>query len=368
VFGDGTLKSGVSADGSGVTVTYLTACASQTATSTSSSLGSKPTSSSTLSSPSSASSPAQSSVVAHPVQTLNTATTHKVFAPLSVAVLMIAVMGARLSTSTATSTVQGGKVLLRAAALGAVAAYAIGIVGLTTSFTSISSHTTLAKRASSTRPVLSTSHGKAGFVLAVLLYGLIPLLGLLVLCRGLSRPRDHSQDEEPEEGREDDQRPRVDSVSTTEKLNGRPASRLTSSTVGFSSRPDSPRRMPSNGTSTQQWPSVASRDRRVSSSDGGETSHGRSFEVVNRPRNGRRVSEIAHNSDQLYPPVMPRSLSDVSWLQRRRSVNAVVCLFHAVVLLKFADGAYTFSRVSLTMRWHSLTDLQILQLPRLLST
>ncbi|EIN10748.1 hypothetical protein PUNSTDRAFT_142689 [Punctularia strigosozonata HHB-11173 SS5] len=334
LFGDGTLQSGVNADGSGVTVSYMTVCASHTAT-PSPSVGSSSTSTSTTTtSTTTSSSPAHTTSAARPVQAFNTSVTHKIFAPLSVAVLMLALVGVRLSSSTTSPTVGGGKSVFRASIMVAAAAYAIGIAGLATSFSSITSKATLSKRSSSTGLMLKTAHGKAGLALAICLYGVVPLLGLVILCRDLSRPKDQMRDEEPPENDGEEQRHRrADSVSTTEKLNGRPGSRLTTSTAGLPSRSGSPPRMSSSGTANQPWTSLASRDRRVSSSEG-ESANTRSFEVVNRPRNNnRRTSEIAHNAEQLYPPVMPRSLSELSWLQRRRSVNAVGELDYALAQL-----------------------------------
>ena len=63
-----------------------------------------------------------------------------------------------------------------------VAAYAIGIAGLVTAFTSISSTTTLTKRSSSPSVHLQTSHAIAGLALFAALYFLVPLLQLLVVC------------------------------------------------------------------------------------------------------------------------------------------------------------------------------------------
>ncbi|KAG2340173.1 hypothetical protein BDR05DRAFT_556239 [Suillus weaverae] len=56
----------------------------------------------------------------------------------------------------------------------------------------------------------------------------------------------------------------------------------------------------------------------------------RAFEVVNHPARIRRSSanELAYPNTDIYQrvPVAPKSLGDVDWLDRRRSLNAAVSI------------------------------------------
>ena len=199
-----------------------------------------------------------------------------------------------------------------------MAAYALGIVGLATAFTSINTTSTLAKRSSSSIH-LQTAHAKAGVALFAALYLLVPLLQLLSICLRRSK----SQVPDPHDGK-------MRSESTMEKLsmtgNGRamsPSGR--SERTSQDGHPEGKKRVRSwAGIGT--WAGVSTRRSNETATDDQAPSH-RSFEVVNRPARQRRASgnSLAAFSDPR-PTHTPRNLSDMSWLDPRRSASGMVSL------------------------------------------
>ncbi|THH19762.1 hypothetical protein EW146_g1458 [Bondarzewia mesenterica] len=346
-FGNGNLQSGASANGAGVTVSYMSSCVSAishpTASTTRSISSSSPTnthSSSPSSSSTSPSSPALS------LAQYDTSLSHKLLAPLSVVLLLPAIILYRWSLPSVIPTQASDHsiFLIFSSALTAIAAYGVGIGGLASSFTSISSVNTsnLSKRAVSSDNILKTAHGKAGLALFICLYGLVPVLFLLLI--GWQRFF-HSPSEE------DEANPaleplRANSTDTAEKLNsyrppGTPGPQSDERSPPASPPPDaSPRRR-----RFHSWggpgllPNFRGREPRMSTESATESETSgphRAFEVVNRPQRSRHhsatgtltlSSDVSHNHRM---PVAPRSLGDLSWIERRRSVNAIGELDYAL--------------------------------------
>jgi hypothetical protein len=164
---------------------------------------------------------------------------------------------------------------------------------------------------------LKTGHGIAGLIFFVCLYGLAP--GLFVIFLGFKR-RDNLVGRVQSEKHEVD---RAASPGSPEKVDSNvefPSA--TPRSVGDTSPPASPR------PRTSSWGMSSNlHEGRLSSDSESFNSAGpmRTFEVVNRTRT-RRTS-----GNRLIPPgeytphqLESRNLGDIDWLQRRRSLNAVV--------------------------------------------
>ncbi|KAJ7507791.1 hypothetical protein B0H11DRAFT_1793448 [Mycena galericulata] len=299
-FGNGILQTGIDANGAGVENTFVTSCASAIAPS------SHPTSSSsspTSSSSSSSSNPGSKSGSgsAPPPSSLNTSLLHKLFAPLSIALLLPSFLLFRFTSLSFNSQ----RVLPQAwyyvsVVLGLVG-YALGIGGIITSFTTISS--TLA---ASRPPPLSTTHGRAGLALFISFYGLVPILAVLLGSTKHATVAPRSADSD-----------------VTEK------GQLPSST-------HSPSPPPFHRLRTHSWgPSSWRKTHEDSLSiDSGSAETGdpftsapthRGFEVLNRPARTRRASgsrlgvPLTHISQN----TGSHSLGDLDWLNGRRSLTAV---------------------------------------------
>ncbi len=172
--------------------------------------------------------------------------------------------------------------------------------------------------------VLKTSHGQAGLALFVALYGMVPLLFLAYFVRWrlfASTPKEIV-------GKIRAERSRADSSDTAEKLNSFRGIADAGNQGGVRSRTPVP--SPGHTPSRRHvglW--FRSREEELASSaesaPESESPVPRTFEVVNRRMRHHSASgtlniyESAHRS-----PPPPRNLSDLSWLDRRRSVNAVV--------------------------------------------
>ncbi|KAJ4478048.1 hypothetical protein J3R30DRAFT_3888162 [Lentinula aciculospora] len=305
-FGDGTLQTGVNANGAGVDVQFITTCASATS----------PGSSSSSSSSSTATSGPVSSSGSNPgssVSTYDTSTVHKILAPLSIALLSSIVTSGRMFFPTFNTQVLTKSMI--AYSLSLLVCFGLGIAGLVSAFTSISlisPSSNLSKRSTST-----------SFHLHTALFGLLPLLWLS--SRRVNNP---SKVKSQSEGVASDKQ-HITSADTAEKL------KTTQSRSRTPSRPPSPRpRTHSWGPSILWRPST---DRRPSSDSDSNSSAGpqvaltqaaltpaeapRTFEVVNRPPRVRRTHMDG-------TPV--GSLQDVDWLQRRRSLNTVDALDYAL--------------------------------------
>lgn len=317
----GQLAGGVSADGQGVTVQFMTQCANPLS----------PQATQTPTDPGGASPTSSTTPTSTPTYAYDTSVVHKALSPISLALVFPAVIGSRLSMASVTSMQPPGHVVLGVSSiLVAVAAYALGVAGLATSFTSITSpfsSMSLGKRSSQLSLALKTGHGTAGLALFIVFYGVLPLLFAFATCyqRSSHRHTDHNREETTSNG--DDSRPRLNSTETGEKealYKGRAASPLR-----YSDTPvDKPR------ARTRSWAHLSHLGmpgRRSSESTHdtavAPTPAHHSFEVVNRPARTRRASgnSLAAFSDPRRPG-SPRNLGDTSWFDGRRSMSAVVCI------------------------------------------
>ncbi|KAL1701428.1 hypothetical protein EV121DRAFT_263075 [Schizophyllum commune] len=311
--GSGDLESGADASGAGVTVNYMDKCASAlTATSSGTSTSAGP---SATHGPSPTQSSAPSAGVApYPY---NTSANHKVLSAVSVVLLYPAALIFRLSSSSFTAFAQPARHVLGvySAMLLALAAYALGIAGLATSFTSLtstSSSATLSRRDSPVRTHLDTAHGRAGLVLFILLYAVLPVLLLVRL--GSRKFRNRSESPGSESGQ---QEPKGSALEMKGSPSTPPQPRARSPTQSLTSSTE-PR--PRTMSLPLSGPTAASTE---SSGEGGK----RSFEVLNR---GRGPSRPATSMSYSSPHVLSRSLGELDWLQRRRSLNTVGELDYAI--------------------------------------
>jgi hypothetical protein len=307
-FGNGQLQTGVNAAGQGVSVQYLTTCASQKGTQTSSASGHGPSQSS---------SPSTSTAF----HRFNTSLAHKALAPISVAMLFPTIILYRLSLpSTSSPSLQHHLGLRYASVLMLIVAYGAGLAGLAFSFTSISTSgsAVLPRGVTSSSAVLKTLHGQAGLALFIALYCVVPLVFLAFFLRSrlLTSPREIVRAE----------RSRADSSDTAEKLNSYKSTTDTNQQSGV--RTPAPTSSPGHSPSRRRlgfW--FRSKEGRISSESAieSESQVPRTFEVVSRPVRTRQPS--AGGSPNLHEPThrsTPRNLSDLSWLERRRSVNVMV--------------------------------------------
>ena len=321
-FGNGNLQTGVNANGAGVSVQYISTCATALASPQTSSPTGSGRGSPTASPPSSSSTLPFSDLS----NSFDTSIMHKSLAPISLALLFPTVILYRLSLpSTSSSPLQLSFALRRASVLMLIVAYGAGVAGLVSSFSSItaSSSGSLSRRATSSNKVLKTTHGQAGLALFIALYGLLPLLfaAYYLRRRMFASPKDIV-------GKIRAERSRADSSDTAEKLNSyrnpvdsgqgivRPPA--TASSAGH----------PSSRNRLGFW--FQSREGRTSSESASESESPvpRTFEVVNRPARTRHPSAGGAPSfyEHAHRTATPRNLSDLSWLERRRSVNAMVCM------------------------------------------
>lgn len=320
-YGNGQLQTGVNAAGFGVRVQYMSKCASMI----SSSLPPSPTNGISLPGPSNSHAPSSTS---HPY---DTSVVHKILAPVSLAVFQPVFLFFRLLSPSDNGS--GLHFHLVSSALLLLVAYALGIAGLVTSFTTISTF-----GPAFDRPLdLKTGHGIAGLVFFVCFYGLVP--GLFIVFLRFKRSgvlEGHVQNDIHEAER-------VTSSDSPEK----PDSVVGPSTphsVHNPSPPASPR------PRTNSWgPSSNLQDGWLSSDTESFGSAGplRTFEVVNRPRPRRTSgSWLVPPGENTLHQLTSRSLGDIDWLQRRRSLNAVVSrelLFVQSVI------TFLFFRENLTM-------------------
>jgi len=329
-FGDGNLKTGVEADGSGVLVQYLKDCASVIPNNGVSLPNSGNSNSSTTpgtgSGRGAGNGNGEQPTVIQSTPIYNTSFAHKLFAPLSVVILFPVVIFFRWTQiSTEERWVPHRRLaFVSTFAILGFAAYAIGIAGLILSFTTISSHS------SSVRQLhLKTAHGIAGLVFFLCLYALVPLLYLLSFCFGLLGRHDDTRSQKTDGDKST-------SVDTNEKLDpGTPLPRSYTPSMQNVSPPASPRsrtlswdasymlRPSHDGTGSAESPSPTER---------------KGFEVLGRPTKSRtrNISEPwSTNGNRGNPYTLPstRSLGEIDWLLRRRSLNAVVSHQNNVFLL-----------------------------------
>lgn len=304
-YGNGQAQSGSNASGTGVTNTYLTKCATQLSPDV------PPSTSTSTSIPSPTSTGNASLISSYSVGIM-----HKVLAPLSVALVFPAILAYRLFSPSLKSPAESSRspfsvpILLISGGF----IFGLGITGLAISFTSISYHPSLSKRGLSNH-YLQTTHGIVGVALAAAFYVVVPVVFFFSL---LSR---HFRDER--NPREQDE---------AEKLAVRSPDL---STVGLDASPDhlppsSHSRSQSSTGLLQFW--KRSIDRSVDADadefgtrDPPSPRPSRGFEVVNRPQTAQRTS--SHSMSGLLDHGNGRArLGDISWLNRRRMVNTLVCV------------------------------------------
>ncbi|KAF5393673.1 hypothetical protein D9757_000040 [Collybiopsis confluens] len=306
-FGDGVLKTGVDADGTGVQVQFLSTCASSISpTNPSPSSGGSPTASPK---PTGSSGSAAKNIASD-----DTSISHKVLAPLSLALLFSGLLLGRAFSP----FFNDGPFTQKTSAFSSLVLliwFGSGIAGLVLAFISISSATALGQQSPSGLH-LKTNHGRAALTLFVILYAVVPVIWLL--SRHAEHPRKQVIKGESSEIAPSDKQ-QTTSVDTAEKL------RSVQSRSRTPSRPSSPRqRTHSWGPSILWRPSI---DRRLSSDADSNTSSEhqsavasadppRSFEVLNRPPRMRRIHAVNTDRTQV------GSLRDIDWLQRRRSLTA----------------------------------------------
>ncbi|KAK2466201.1 hypothetical protein APHAL10511_001843 [Amanita phalloides] len=313
-YGNGQLGTGINADGSGVKVQFPSKCASRLT------IPRTPTTTTTTTSSSSrATSTGSSSFI--PSSTIyNISIIHKIFAPLSVALLLPSVVYFRLTLSTFTDYKLPEHRLhwFYMSATVSVVAYAFGVVGLAFSFTSISSATR------SFSAVLQTSHGQAGLAFFACLYGIVPVLFSLryLVARATSS----------EDGNSIGTDHQNNSISEKPASLPGPVGSMTQSTQ--TSAPPSPRgRSHSLGAVVRPKTAEGGLSSDTESFISSPTQRG--FEVVNRPP---RIRHPGGNWTQGYAEssrrhLNPGSLGDIDWLLRRRSLNAVDELDYAITQL-----------------------------------
>jgi len=242
----------------------------------------------------------------------DTSVLHKILSPISLAIFQPVFLFFRLALPSDNGS--GMPIRDVSSALLLLVAYALGIAGLATSFATISASDATSQHSSD----LKTGHGVAGLIFFVCLYGLV--LGLFIMFLYFKRSGtlvSHVQNEKHKANR-------AASSDSPEKLDsvvGPSSSALQS--VHHTSPPSSPRpRTNSCGPSSNLQEGRLSSD----SESFGSVGPMRAFEVVNRHSRIRRTS-----GSWLVPPgeitshqLTSGNLGDIDWLQRRRSLNAVV--------------------------------------------
>ncbi|KAG7096979.1 hypothetical protein E1B28_004375 [Marasmius oreades] len=305
-FGDGKLQSGYEAGGTGVVVQYLSKCAT---------LNSSPTSNGS-SSPTNTSSGGNGPGIgggsdSDPVsknRVFDTSVSHKVLSPVSIVLLFLAILLQRASQSHEFQYANRHMAFMYACGFILFIAYGLGMAGLATSFTTISNPAP----SPSSSLILKTTHSQAGLGFFVILYGLVPGLYLLQLrTRLIPRPKTN-ESEAKTSPRHSEDKSHVGTMSHNSSLLS-------------SARP----RSQSFGPSTVYRPS---HDRSDENDAVSMTSSGpqRTFEVMNRPKRRRPSGGGLAIMLQEAPRAASRSLSEIDWLQRRRSLNAVGELDYAI--------------------------------------
>ncbi|KAI6119358.1 hypothetical protein EDD16DRAFT_1692669 [Pisolithus croceorrhizus] len=212
---------------------------------------------------------------------------HKLFSPLSVALILPAILLTRLALPS-TRSAERKSLFIYLSSFIAVAAYGLGVVGLVVSFTSIKSNVSVIKRTTSTS-TLPTSHSIAGLTLFV---------GPLSACIPCILPKKGIK------STSDVATSRANSMDTAEKL----------ASVQQTQRPLS---LHSWGGSSFWLGGPGSMH---------STGPQRGFEVLNRPARTRRASSsgATHLNMESYQrvPITPRSFGDIDWFARRHSPSA----------------------------------------------
>ncbi|KAJ7276386.1 hypothetical protein B0H12DRAFT_1085082 [Mycena haematopus] len=269
-FGNGQLQTGVNANGAGVENTFITSCAFAIAPTPPTSSSSNSTSEPGGSQAGGGGSPNTNTGSA---PSLSTSLLHKLFAPLSVALLLPAFLLFRLTSFSFNSS--------NHPTLPRTWYYVSGFLA---------------------RPSpLSTTHGRAGLALFVCLYGLLLLLAVLHASTKRTKPELVDETEES--------RKRADS-DVTEKDQLPRSTQTPSPALWRKVREDSLSIVSGSGEMTDILNPPPTQ---------------RTFEVLNRPARTRRGSgsRLGVPLANISHPTGSHSLGDLDWLNRRRSLTAV---------------------------------------------
>ncbi|GJJ07332.1 hypothetical protein Clacol_001533 [Clathrus columnatus] len=307
-FGDGKVQSGIAATGAGVTINYLTQCAQSlsttpsTSTSTSSSSGQNPqtTGGKTMA----------------PSREFNTSVAHKILSPASLAIAYVPIVLIRLflpAVNTGSSSTAHRTSILYVGVIIGIIAYAAGVAGFIIALTTTTS-TTFREGS-----FLRTPHGRGGFILFLLFYAIVPSLFIVPwirarMNRGLlySSPQNSSNKLSQDSG-----------AVLGEKLGVNETQRAASPAQSAPETHSIETSPPTKRQRTTSGPGLFPRWSEQSSESVSPPVN-KGFEVVNRPR------RLSTNNR---PKEVVRSLNDLSWLERRRSVGVVADLDYALAHL-----------------------------------
>ena len=324
-FGNGQLETGISASGSGVLVQYQTKCAQQ--------LFPTSTSSTTSTTTSEMGSPIQTGILpSSNIAIFDVSIGHKILSSVSLVLALAATILFRLFSPAASKTSTSGHHpgLLYVAAPAGIAAYVVGVAGFAMSLTSTTRSTSKLQQrdGTSSDTFLKTVHGQAGLALFAGLYGIVPLLALsLWIARRFTHGSPDSQgDDDAHRKSSQDIRPLTGEKDPPSAR--RPASPAQSAPEAHSAESSASGR--DRRQRTQSVPGLFpgwTRDRNSSeNSESCPASSSKGFEVLNRPRRASGGMALYPTRDGTHRPRpdLVRSLGDISWLERRRSVGVVV--------------------------------------------
>ncbi|EJD53674.1 hypothetical protein AURDEDRAFT_110461 [Auricularia subglabra TFB-10046 SS5] len=258
----------------------------------------------------------------------DTSTIHKALSPVSVGLLLAAVATYRfISIPTRTQATEQRMGLVYLSWLVGGIAYILGVIGFVVSLATskrIDRIETIAKRATRDLPFLATMHAKAGFVIFLGLYALVPIAAVVAQC--FNRRQDTNDDAESRE-----KVPVQSDKSIDRALSPSPG-------VGGAAPSAAASEANSNtNTITRLLGGRWRRPRVVSDSEQSSPSLAeppvRSFEVVRNHRrsdSGGRIPDQSFNSHTRQNPSFSRMLSDINWMERRRSISAVGELDYAM--------------------------------------
>lgn len=299
-FGNGRLSTGIGADGSGVTVQYLSQCATAISTSANITVSSEPpvpTSTHTTHPTTHPSAPSD------PItRTYETSLLHKLFVPLSLIILQVIILIFR-------NPIRPPSTYYYLA--GGLGAYGLGVAGFVLAFTTISVSPDIP---STILSHLHTVHGVAGLIFFLCVYALVPLLMLINASTSRLRGSSRKAFRGSHQTGGSDPGPVRSDIVVDEKPEHIIGSRSAPQSLSNISPPSSPR------LRTQSWgPFEAGM---CSDTESFTSGIPRGFEVVNRPPRLRQASGNTVPAE--IPRSTSKSLGEVDWLLRRRSLNLVV--------------------------------------------
>ncbi|KAF8592581.1 hypothetical protein K439DRAFT_1504033 [Ramaria rubella] len=334
-FGNGVLETGVSASGTGVSVQYLSQCAQPLKPTPTSSSGKSSSTRQTQTQTQTQTATSQTGLpLASTFPAFEVSTAHRLLSPLSIALVLAATILVRLFSPVFNSASKERHLAFAYVAVPAgLVAYAVGVAGFTISLTSTTRVPSALQRrtGTSSNTFLRTPHGRAGFALFVGLYGFVPILALVLwVFRWIKHtPREIQVEDDthgqtfPETGPISNEK---DSNSPSVMRAASPAQSAPEVHSTASSVRDRRQRAQSGPGLFPKW----TRDREPSEKS--EPSSSKGFEVVNRPRRASGGTPLYPLRDVAQRPRadVVRSLNDISWLERRRSVSAVGELDYAL--------------------------------------